>query len=433
MSTAVVGASVGDRIKAARRQRGLSQAELAHPEVSDSYVSLIESGKRIPTPGVLELLADKLGCSVLYLRHGVTPEQTTTFEEGLREARTALETGAHAQARARYAELVHDSGLTGLPELHRKAELGLAAAMQACGELDEAITLLERIRQREEPLSVDAAMTVIGRLSSCYRQRGDLTSAVAIAEPVVLGSPVSRWDAGIIQLGVELLAAYVERGDLLRAQQFCRQLVAAAERLAAPPALAAAWRAAAVVAAESGQTEQALTAIERAIAAQLGSGAAGASEDRVRSRYAAIALSVAPERGGAWRPVLSRALEELRGLSGAGRETVRCAVDLVRAELAAGAVRQAQEHLAVVDDRLEELPHDVRAERHLLAGQIMAELGRPRDALAELSAAGAWLATAPPTRRIARAWLAIARIREDLDDVKGSAEAYQQALAHAGL
>jgi transcriptional regulator with XRE-family HTH domain len=53
---------VGERIKAIRRQRGLSQAQLAHPELSDSYVSLIESGKRTPTPAVLELLAQKLDC-----------------------------------------------------------------------------------------------------------------------------------------------------------------------------------------------------------------------------------------------------------------------------------------------------------------------------------------------------------------------------------
>ncbi len=33
---------VGLRIKTVRRQRGLSQAQLAHPELSDSYVSLIE-------------------------------------------------------------------------------------------------------------------------------------------------------------------------------------------------------------------------------------------------------------------------------------------------------------------------------------------------------------------------------------------------------
>ncbi|PZG48138.1 transcriptional regulator, partial [Spongiactinospora gelatinilytica] len=52
----------------------MSQAQLAHPELSDSYVSLIESGKRTPTPAVLELLAGKLDCSLSYLVNGVTAE-----------------------------------------------------------------------------------------------------------------------------------------------------------------------------------------------------------------------------------------------------------------------------------------------------------------------------------------------------------------------
>ncbi|MFC7650531.1 helix-turn-helix domain-containing protein [Streptosporangium lutulentum] len=82
---------VGARIRALRRQRGLSQAALGNPELSNSYVSLIESGRRAPTPAVLDLLAAKLGCSRSYLLNGVTPEQITQIEEDLRRARRDLE------------------------------------------------------------------------------------------------------------------------------------------------------------------------------------------------------------------------------------------------------------------------------------------------------------------------------------------------------
>ena len=115
---------VGQRIKAIRRQRGLSQAQLAHPELSDSYVSLIESGKRTPTPAVLELLAQKLDCSLTYLVNGVTAEQMEDLEVGLSFARMALENGEVAEARRRYAELLADSNLLGLtapPVIHDRA------------------------------------------------------------------------------------------------------------------------------------------------------------------------------------------------------------------------------------------------------------------------------------------------------------------------
>ncbi|MFI6921526.1 helix-turn-helix domain-containing protein [Nonomuraea spiralis] len=62
------------RIKAMRLMRGLRQAELAHPELTDSYMSLIESGKRLASDSVVELLARKLDCSATYLMNGIAGE-----------------------------------------------------------------------------------------------------------------------------------------------------------------------------------------------------------------------------------------------------------------------------------------------------------------------------------------------------------------------
>ncbi|MEU7898454.1 helix-turn-helix transcriptional regulator [Nonomuraea sp. NPDC049152] len=74
---------MGHRIKAIRHMRGLSQADLAYPELSDSYVSLIESRKRIPTQLVLELLARKLDCSVSYLLNGIVGEHLAEIDSEL--------------------------------------------------------------------------------------------------------------------------------------------------------------------------------------------------------------------------------------------------------------------------------------------------------------------------------------------------------------
>lgn len=40
--------TLGQRIRALRIRQGVSQAQLAFPELSDSYISLIESDKRVP-------------------------------------------------------------------------------------------------------------------------------------------------------------------------------------------------------------------------------------------------------------------------------------------------------------------------------------------------------------------------------------------------
>ena len=59
--------AIGDRLREARLQAGLSQRELSEPGVSYAYISRIESGMRTPSVKVLRQLAPKLGVSVTWL------------------------------------------------------------------------------------------------------------------------------------------------------------------------------------------------------------------------------------------------------------------------------------------------------------------------------------------------------------------------------
>ena len=62
--------NVGERLRDARMQAGLSQRDLAEPGVSYAYISRIESGVRTPSVKVLRRLAPKLGVSVTWLETG---------------------------------------------------------------------------------------------------------------------------------------------------------------------------------------------------------------------------------------------------------------------------------------------------------------------------------------------------------------------------
>ena len=53
----------GERLRQLRRAAGLSQTQLAGEDLSPSYVSLLETGKRQPSPDVVQTLALRLGCS----------------------------------------------------------------------------------------------------------------------------------------------------------------------------------------------------------------------------------------------------------------------------------------------------------------------------------------------------------------------------------
>src|SRR5271166_4054767 len=98
--------TLGQRLRALRLERGLSQADLAGHLVSPSYVSLIESGRRSPEREVLEGLASKLECSVFYLESGVLPEELNEQRLKLQFAEIALANGAIGEARERFGELV---------------------------------------------------------------------------------------------------------------------------------------------------------------------------------------------------------------------------------------------------------------------------------------------------------------------------------------
>ncbi|MFS1300790.1 helix-turn-helix domain-containing protein [Streptosporangium longisporum] len=424
---------VGQRIKTVRRQRGLSQAQLAHPELSDSYVSLIESGKRTPTPAVLELLAEKLDCSLTYLVNGVTAEQMQEIELALGYAKLAMENGEVVEARTRYAELLADGGLAGLPQLRQDAEYGLALATEACGDLDEAIVLLDGLRENDTVvMNPERQVAVAVALSRCHREKGDLARAVQVPEQILGGAVRPAWNDGLMRLGGQLLVAYVSRGDLLRARQFSAELLAAAESLGTPQALTLAHWGAAIVAVESGQAQEAVAHVERSLAIQSEYGDPRRLA-RLRGDYAQVLLTARPMEAEAWRDVLLKVEGELAESSANPMDKMRCAMNLSRVELLLSRPEPAAERMRAVCDLLDGMPQIMQAEARLLYGQTLAELGRQEEASRELGAGAECLERSPVTRDTAHAWLTAAQVLERIDEPVRSVDAYKRALASVGL
>src|ERR671926_1007557 len=100
-----------DRLKALRRSAGLSQTELAGDGISPSYVSLLESGRRTPSPGVAALLAAKLGCSVSQLLEGEPSERERRMQLELAYAELALRHEGSVDAIGRLSTLLAEEDL----------------------------------------------------------------------------------------------------------------------------------------------------------------------------------------------------------------------------------------------------------------------------------------------------------------------------------
>ncbi|MFD2356851.1 helix-turn-helix domain-containing protein [Nonomuraea ferruginea] len=164
--------TIGDRVRGLRLNRRMSQAQLAGPDLSDSYVSLIESGKRTPTPVVARLLAERLGCTTEFLLHGIEPRQRIDTELGLRHAELELHHGDPAVAADRFTEIVKAADEENAM-LTAQARFGRARALEAQGRLGQAVEAFERLR-REASAHPErlADLPITVALSRCYQRAG---------------------------------------------------------------------------------------------------------------------------------------------------------------------------------------------------------------------------------------------------------------------
>jgi Helix-turn-helix. len=169
--------SIGDRVRGLRLSRRMSQAQLAGPDLSDSYVSLIESGKRTPTPVVARLLAERLGCTTEFLLHGIEPRQRIDTELGLRHADLELYHGDAVIAADRFGEIVKAAGEDNAM-LAAQARLGRARALERQGKIGRAVEAYERLR-REAAAHPErlADLPLAVALCRCYQRAGDLLRA----------------------------------------------------------------------------------------------------------------------------------------------------------------------------------------------------------------------------------------------------------------
>lgn len=196
----------------------MSQAQLAGPDLSDSYVSLIESGKRTPTPVVARLLAERLGCTTEFLLHGIEPRQRIDTELGLRHAELELHHGDPAVAAERFGEIVKAADEDNVM-LAAQARLGRARALERQGKVGRAVEAYERLRKEAAAHPERLAdLPLAVALCRCYQRAGDLlrakdlgAHALAQAEKLSLVHGDIAVDLAAILAETETGLPYVER------------------------------------------------------------------------------------------------------------------------------------------------------------------------------------------------------------------------------
>lgn len=295
MSETLIDAhEVGRRVRLRREQAGLSQSRLAQlAGLSPSYVSLIESGRRVPARDVLVSLAAALGAGLDELVHGSRAPVDQLAGLALDRARLELSEGEARAALDRLSEL--DLGRL-RPAVRVQVLLARAQAHELLGDLEAAVAVLEPVlvdaRERGDRFDASAAtMALLG----CLIESGDLDRAVAEGE-VELASMEADSLIGTdehLRLGATVLWALVERGDLLTASNRAAHLVHQAESVGTARGRGSVYWTAAMVAEERQDFALAKRYTERAVAL-LGEYDGPRDLPRLRLRYAHVLLVQTP-------------------------------------------------------------------------------------------------------------------------------------------
>ncbi len=223
-----MGNGFGEKLRAERLERGLTQAELGKDLYSPSYISLLETGRREPTADVIEELARRLELAPKALEAWSQPVSVSDAEYVLAGlyARQAWDlrdyplAASHAAMAAQIAlEAKNTSAWWNMTYMQ-------AECLMKQGQLKECQNLVQRLL--DHPMAAESAgLGVRARqmLAAVCHGQGQLTVAVEHAQEAVrLCAQLPKGSTLIIGALRALIGALAESGRLDEAWKYCQDM-----------------------------------------------------------------------------------------------------------------------------------------------------------------------------------------------------------------
>ncbi|MEU0438738.1 helix-turn-helix transcriptional regulator [Streptomyces sp. NPDC006186] len=393
----------GRRLREIRSARGLSQSDVAGKGLSPSYISLVESGNRTPSPKAVRAIAERLGVTVDDLTAPAPQERQRVHRVEvvgrLIAARSLQAAGDLARAREELLDVVRQAGDSGLDEIRWEAGWELALVLGRLGRDEEREEALRSLLA--DPLTGSSPLLrarVAVETADMLRRTGRLSESVRLAEEALEGVPADA--AERVQAQISLLSGRLESGEWERAAGLCEELLASAETL--PPGqlrATALW-----VAAEHrfamGDTEQALTLVDRAVSL---TGPDAGTGTRVRMLWAAALLHLAAGRDDTADALTERTGQTVTVL-GTPADAARLAMLRTLTAYRRGDVEDALEQARTAAATDAELPPLDRARCALAGARAQRAAGHRSAAEAGYRTAAALYETAGAFRSAAAVW-----------------------------
>lgn len=196
----------GERLRKRRRERGISQTEASTGIVTASFLSLIESGKRTPSPKVAAALAARVGIAV-----DVAEAGPDTANPAFATALAAITSGDAKVAAERAAQL---------PAAWPGRTLIDGLVLEHRGELLNATRILESALQLAAP-ATELWLEIASALCRIAFNAGNLALAIEVGESAVSQTSLPTVRCEDLSMGIRatLSGVYVDAGNLVRARE----------------------------------------------------------------------------------------------------------------------------------------------------------------------------------------------------------------------
>ncbi len=224
--------SLGERIRARRKELGLTQSQLGSGTLTKGFISLVEKGRAKPSIETLVLLAQRLQRPVGYFLEEGTPLGKKALAVILASASTALKRGEFTQAGEMFSEAQGVAQQQRDETAEAESHIGLASAMAGMRQFDLA---QEHVRRGGELTAVTRDPRQLARISQVrglieYYQRNLSAARELFLEGYRLLQTAGQPDLSLAgSLLLNLGNTYQEIGDSAEATRWFREALSVLE------------------------------------------------------------------------------------------------------------------------------------------------------------------------------------------------------------
>ncbi|MFE0698898.1 helix-turn-helix domain-containing protein [Streptomyces sp. NPDC058872] len=258
--------TIGRRVQRLRRERGLTQRQVAEPSYTPAYVSTLEAGRVRPSDEALHHLADRLGVAFEELATGRPAHLATALRLRLTEAQRALTDGEAEHATALYTGLLSEAMDHGLVNERAAAQLGLGECRLDTGDLVAAREHFEQAERTLAEASLPARVPARRGRAVTHYLAGELRYAVYLLESTLdeINLAGLHDPDALLLLHTALIGPYMDMGAQARAAQAAELALALAPQAGDPALIARMHRSVARTLLAEGRTAEADASLAKA-------------------------------------------------------------------------------------------------------------------------------------------------------------------------